>query len=74
MGLDQADWLVILAGIAVVFAADLLKEKNFDIKASLAKKSLPVRWAAFYGLIFAVLIFGAYGPGYQPVDLIYAGF
>jgi alginate O-acetyltransferase complex protein AlgI len=74
MGLDKADYLVILAGIAVVFAADLLKEKKIDRKAVLAGRNLPVRWAAFYGLIFAVLIFGAYGPGYQPVDLIYAGF
>ena len=74
MGLDKADWIVILAGIAVVFVADLLKEKQIDVKAVLAKRSLPVRWAAFYALIFAVLIFGAYGSGYRQVDLIYAGF
>ncbi len=74
MGLDKADWVAILGGIAVVFVADLLKEKRIEVKAALAKRSLPVRWAAFYALIFAVLIFGAYGPGYRQVDLIYAGF
>jgi hypothetical protein len=33
-----------------------------------------VRWSAFYLLIAAILIFGAYGAGFQAVELIYAGF
>ena len=45
-----------------------------DVVAALKEMKLPVRWILYYGLIFAVLLLGAYGTGYQQVDLIYAGF
>ena len=35
---------------------------------------IPVKWTAYYALILAILVLGAYGAGYQAVDLIYAGF
>lgn len=73
-GLDKADWCIIAAGVAVVFLSDLLAERNVNVQAWLEKRSFIIRWAAYYGLIFGVIIFGAYGPGYQAVDLIYAGF
>ncbi|MGN0362277.1 MAG: MBOAT family O-acyltransferase [Bilifractor sp.] len=73
-GLDKADWAVIFAGIVVVFIADVLHEKGISFKACLARRPFIVRWAALYALIFGIIIFGAYGSGYQKVDLIYAGF
>ena len=41
---------------------------------NIPKLSTPKRWAIYYALILAIVIFGAYGAGYQPADLIYAGF
>lgn len=74
MGLDRADWLVIAAGIVVtgivgaVREHDLLKGRDFHSLYT------PIRWAVYYGLILSVILLGAYGIGYQQVDLIYAQF
>ena len=73
-GLGMADWTAIIGGTAVVFLYDLLRERGFCIRDWVFARKLPVRWALYNALIFAVIIFGAYGTGYQAVDLIYAGF
>ena len=36
--------------------------------------AVPVRWGLYYALVIGILIFAAYGDGYQIQDLIYAGF
>ena len=61
-------------GIVLVSAAGIRKERNLLNGKGLQDMKAPFRWAVYYGLILAVLIFGAYGIGYQQVDLIYAGF
>ncbi len=74
IALTAADWTVIAAGTLVVAAADLWSEKHGSVYEHLAAGRTPVRWAAWACLILAVFLFGAYGAGYSPVDLIYAGF
>ncbi len=73
-GLDQADYMIIAAGCGVVAFVGMIIERGLLGEAGLWKLYLPVRWAVYYGLILSVVIFGAYGIGYQQVDLIYAGF
>lgn len=72
--LDKADWMVIFAGCAVAAIVGMIKERNLLGESGIQRLWLPVRWAVYYGLIFAIVIFGAYGIGYQQVDMIYAGF
>lgn len=74
LGPDQADYLVAAVGCALAALVGMIKERKLLGEARLWKLKLPVRWAIYYGLILAVVIFGAYGIGYQQVDLIYAGF
>lgn len=73
-GLDQADYLIIGVGCMVAALVGWIKERNLLGEEGLQNLWLPVRWAVYYGLILSVVIFGAYGVGYQQVDLIYAGF
>ena len=45
-----------------------------DIRSWLAKQGIVFRYAVVYLALFAVLIFGIYGPGYDAVQFIYGGF
>ena len=74
MGLDLADYSIIIAGCIVVGIVGHLREKKKLSLDQIAGMRLPARWGLYYALIFAVILFGAYGVGYQQVDLIYAGF
>ena len=73
-GLDKADYLAVIAGCAVVLAVDIMNEKKLLGESGLNGLCMPVRWSIYYGLLFSVILFGAYGIGYNSVDLIYAGF
>ena len=45
-----------------------------DTREYLDSKSLAIRWAAWILLFIAVLLFGIYGPGYDPTVFIYREF
>lgn len=66
--------VVIVAGCVIVWCLGFLKERGVDLRGRTLGAAVPVRWAVYYVIIFAILVFGAYGTGYQAVDLIYAGF
>ena len=72
--LDVHDYIILFVGVVVMFVVGLLKEKNINIREEISKKNIVVRWLIYYALILAIIIFGAYGTGYVPVDPIYADF
>ena len=74
LGLDLCDYIIIIVALIFIFIMSLLKEKGIDVRDKLSKKSTPIRWAIIYIFMLSIFIFGAYGPGYEPVDPIYADF
>ena len=73
-GLDAADWVVAGAFIIIVIIVNMIREKGVDINGAILRKPLVIRWALVLALIVGIMIFGQYGPGFEEVDLIYAGF
>ncbi|MBR5128085.1 MAG: MBOAT family protein [Roseburia sp.] len=74
LGIDGQDICIVGIALLVVLATSVLKERGMELRETLAKCPVVVRWAVLYGLILFVVIFGAYGLGYIPVDPIYANF
>ena len=74
LGLDIKDYFIIIVTLVVIFIVGILKEKNHNIRTEISKKNIVIRWMIYYMLILSIIIFGAYGPGYIPVDPIYADF
>lgn len=73
LGLSAPDLILTVIGLAVLLVVSLLQERG-GLRQQISKQILPLRWAVWYGLIFAILIFGMYGPGYNAASFIYAGF
>jgi len=73
-GLNIYDWLIVLVMLIVVLVVNMIREKGVDVTDALLKKPLILRWALVLSLIVVITIFGLYGPGFEEVDLIYAGF
>lgn len=72
--LDEYEFIIAAAGLIIVLMVSILKEKNISIRQKLDGYRLPMRWGIWYALIIVIVLFGAYGPGYTVVDLIYAGY
>ncbi len=74
LGIDGRDWAIVLAGLLVVLVVNLMRERGRNVTGEILRMPLAFRWTLALVLVCVILIFGLYGPGYQEVDLIYAGF
>lgn len=74
LGLDAKEWNVLIAGIAFLMTVDVLRYRKIDLVDVFMKQNLWFRWAVFYLGIFAVIIFGVYGPEYNAAQFIYFQF
>ena len=72
--MDAKDYLILLVLLVLIFVISLLQERGVKIREGLAKKGFLVHAIAIWALILFLVIFGAYGFGYLPVNPIYAEF
>ncbi len=74
IGIDRYGYPVIIAGLIVVAVVETIKEAGISIRGKLLALPRAARFAFWYVCIFIVIIFGAYGTGYDAMDLFYAQF
>ena len=71
IGINEWHWMFVLIGIVIV--TDLLRSRK-DMIVWLSERPFPLRWAVYAAVMVLVIIFGVYGPGYDPADFIYVTF
>ena len=74
LGMDKHDFFIVLVAVLAVLAVGVLRERGIPLREGIARRHIALRWTVYYALILFIVIFGAYGVGYVPVDPIYAAF
>lgn len=73
LGLDGIEVTIVVFSLLLLWTVSLLQRKG-SVRDGIAKRPLPLRWVLWYALLFAVILFGCYGPGYSATEFIYQGF
>ena len=73
IGLSVADYIVIFAGVVIMFAVSLL-ERKCPVRDRLAKKNYIIRYTVFLVIFLLIAVFGIYGTGYESSQFIYNQF
>lgn len=73
LGLPVPEFIAALAGIAAVFAADVLG-RTLDLRSFLLSRNAAFRWTAYFAAALVILIFGVYGTQYTAQHFIYSQF
>lgn len=73
LGLNGREFRVLCLSICVMWLVSFLQER-MNLKEVFLRQNLVFRWTILLLGIFAVLIFGMYGPGYDAAQFIYGNF
>ncbi len=76
LGLDKLDYLIIIFGMIVIFVASVIQERHSEttIREMLDRKPFALRYLVVFAGVMLVLVFGIYGPGYDPAAFVYMQF
>ncbi len=73
-GLDVRNFWLMMAGIALLFAADCCKKKGIIVRQAIIAQDVWVRWIVIAFSVSAILTFGVWGPNYDAASFIYFQF
>lgn len=73
LGLTVTDYAVLLAGILMMLAVSLV-QRSGSVRDRVAAMAYPLRMAVWFGLFLLVVLWGAYGIGYDASQFIYNRF
>ena len=73
IGLSAADYIVLFAGVVIMFVVSLL-ERRCPVREQLAQKNYIIRYIVFLVIFLLIAVLGIYGTGYESSQFIYNQF
>jgi len=73
LGLNVSDYIVLILSIGTLITVSLI-QRSGSVREKLAAKPVLVRYTLYFILFFSILVFGAYGIGYDTSQFIYSQF
>ncbi|MBP5281155.1 MAG: MBOAT family protein [Lachnospiraceae bacterium] len=75
LGLDRTDFNILAFFLGLLILSGILRAlSKKSIRALMAEQNLIFRWALYALLVYAVIIYGCYGTGFDSASFIYQGF
>ena len=76
LGLSPRSHLLLLFSGLLLFSVGLIHERNpqNSIRELLDRRHFIIRWLLIFSAVAAILVFGAYGPGYSAAEFAYMQF
>lgn len=74
LGLDTANWVILLVAIVILMVVDILHEKELSVMALVEKQEVWFRYALYLGIVWCTIMFGIYGIAYDTSQFIYFQF
>ena len=73
LGLNIADYVILLIGLVILTTVSLI-QRSGSVRDKLYQKPTVLRYGVYYALVISILVFGAYGVGYDASQFIYNQF
>ena len=77
MGLNRPNFIAAIIFLLILYLASRyqeMKKSPSAVRDWLADRQIVARWVLLYMLLFGILIFGIYGPGYDASSFVYMKF
>lgn len=73
LGISAIDYGILFIGMIILIGVSFIGRSG-SVREKITKKPIIVQFLIWYGLFLAVLLFGAYGEGYDASQFIYNQF
>ena len=73
LGLDMKEWMLLVLAVLALVAVSLQQRKT-EVGEWLLRQHLLLRWTVYIAAILLIVVYGAYGAGFDAQAFIYGGF
>ncbi|MEA4986595.1 MAG: MBOAT family O-acyltransferase [Anaerovorax sp.] len=74
LGLNQKNFVLALGAIFIMVLMSIAEYHGIDWRKKVLEQGFLFRWSVYLLLIFSIVIFGVYGPGYSESQFLYFQF